>query len=333
MRLSTNRPDRRQAAALVVGALAFGALLLRASRRPRQRSTPATLPPALDADVHEMEMMEGQARYYKRPGTGTPVVLLHSINAAGSSFEMKPIFDHLARTTGRPLYALDWLGFGLSDRPEVRYRPGLCQRQLRRFLSEHVGEAADLVALSLGCEYAAAVADAFPTLIRKQVFVMPTALAADDEGSFVQRAAIGLLSGLGLFEIAFRRLTKKETLRAFYARQVFPEGYAVPDALVDYAYLTTQAKGASNAPRRFIEGALFTRKTARARYRRLSLPTLFLVPQDAGSKVQSFERLTEVVAASEEGLQVRRLRTGLLPHWENEDAFFEILDTFLRTDV
>ena len=330
---STNRLNRRNVAVLAAGVFAVGALVLRATWRRTQRPTPAALPPALGADVRAMEMMEGQARYYERSGTGTPVVLLHSINAAGSSFEMKPIFDHLAATTQRPLYALDWLGFGLSDRPDVRYRPGLYQRQLRRFLSEHVGGPADLVALSLACEYAAAIADVFPSLVRKQVFVMPTALAADDEGSFLQRAAVGLLSGLGLFEIAFRRLTKKETLRAFYARQVFPEGCAVPDALVDYARLTTQAQGASNAPRRFIEGSLFTREAARDRYRRLRAPTLFLVPQQAGSKVQSFERLTEVVAAGTEGLQVRRLRTGLLPHWEDDDAFFETLDDFLEPAI
>ena len=326
-----SRHPRRNAAVVAAGALAVGVLvLLRTSRHRTQRPTPAALPPALDADVHEMAMMEGQARYYQRPGTGTPVVLLHSINAAGSSFEMKPIFDHLAATTRRPLYALDWLGFGLSDRPPVRYRPGLYQRQLRRFLSEQVGAPADLVALSLGCEYAAAVADVFPSLVRRQVFVMPTALAADDEGSFVQRAVIGLLSGLGLFQIAFRRLTQKQTLRAFYARQVFHEGYTVPDALVDYAHLTTQAAGASNAPRRFIEGVLFTREAARDRYRRLCAPTLFLVAQDAGSKVQSFERLTEVVAAGAEGLQVRRLGTGLLPQWETGSTFFEALDAFLE---
>ena len=277
-----------------------------------------------------MGVMEGQARYYARSGSGVPIVLLHSINAAGSSFEMKPIFDHLAERTDRPLYALDWLGFGLSDRPRIAYRPSLYQRQLRRFLSERVGGPADVVALSLGCEYAAAVAVAFPALVRKLALVMPTALAADDEGAFLQRAAVGTLSGLGLFDPAFGRLTEKKTLRRFYARQIFPEDHPVPDALVDYAHVTTRAEGAPNAPRRFIEGALFMRAGARQAYKRLGGPTLFLVPQEAGSKVQSFERLPEVVADGGAQLQVRRLHTGLLPQWEaDREAFFQALDDFL----
>ena len=105
--------------ALVTGSVALGALLTGAvlEKARRTKLSPADeLPPMLDAEVHEMEMMEGRARYYHRPGAGAPVLLLHSINAAASSFEMRPIFDHLAQTTTRPLYALDWLGFGRSIR-------------------------------------------------------------------------------------------------------------------------------------------------------------------------------------------------------------------------
>ena len=277
-----------------------------------------------------MDVMEGQARYYVRPGSGVPIVLLHSLNAAASSFEMRPLFDHLAGRTDRPLYALDWLGFGLSDRPRAAYRPSLYQRQLRRFLSEHVDGPADVVALSLGCEYAAAVAVAFPQLVRQLALVMPTAVAADDEGSPFQRVAVGALGGLGLFSLAFRPLTAKKTLRWFYARQVFPENHPVPDALVDYARATTQAEGAPNAPRYFVQGALFMRDEARRAYQRLEVPTLLLAPRESGSKVQSFERLPEIVADGGARLRVQRLSTGLLPQWESDSgAFFQALDDFL----
>src|SRR5512132_2211731 len=43
--------------------------------------------------------------YVDRHATGRPLVLLHSINAAGSSYEMRPLFEHYMHQ--RPVYALD----------------------------------------------------------------------------------------------------------------------------------------------------------------------------------------------------------------------------------
>ncbi|MFQ5572108.1 MAG: alpha/beta fold hydrolase [Rhodothermales bacterium] len=150
---TTEASDDRNKA-LVTGSVALGAYLTGTVVRWARRSTlppPEALPPSLETPVHTQELMEGRARFYERTGTGVPLVLLHSFNAAASSYETKPIFDHFARTSTRPLYALEWFGYGLSDRPPVRYRPALFQRQLRRFLSEYVNQPADLIALSLGC--------------------------------------------------------------------------------------------------------------------------------------------------------------------------------------
>src|SRR5690625_2713643 len=87
--------------ALVTGSVAAGAIvtgaLVWAFRKRVLRIQ--DLPPAIDADVHEMEIMEGRYRFYAREGKGIPIVLLHSVNAVASSFEMKPIFDHLCAST------------------------------------------------------------------------------------------------------------------------------------------------------------------------------------------------------------------------------------------
>ena len=121
----------------------------------RTLPSPLSLPPALDLDSRPFEVPDGRMQCYIRTGTGPPVVLLHSFNAVASSIEMKPIAEHLVATTDRPVYALDWLGFGRSDRRVLDYLPALYERQLYRFLAEVPDTPADLIALSLGGEYAA----------------------------------------------------------------------------------------------------------------------------------------------------------------------------------
>lgn len=336
-----NDPSTRQGdnlgrtTAVVTGSVALGALLTGAVlRRVRQHNLrlPSAVPPALDASVRTFELMEGRVRFYHRDGAGVPVVLLHSLNAAASSAEMQPLFDHLAAHTTRPLYAMDWLGFGLSERPPVRYSPSLYIRQLRRFLSEYVHQPADLVALSLGCEYGAAVGHSLPYLVRRLALIAPTALAAPDEASLLRQTAVRVADHLGAFEALYYRLTREEALRGFYERQVFRDPAAVPGALVSYARETTQVRGAHHAPRYFVEGALFTRDVARHAYAHLRVPTRFLLPQDASGLIQNFDRLDDLLARNPSYLSATRLPGGLLPHWESPGAFFPVLDDFLSTD-
>lgn len=317
--------------ALVTGSVAIGALITHAvleKARHRAYPLPVRLPNAVNhAQVGALEIMEGVTRFYRRPGEGTPVVLLHSINAAGSAHEMKPLWDHFASTTNRPVYALEWLGFGKSDRPPVRYAPGLYQRQLRRFLSECVGEPADVVALSLAGEYAATVANAFPVLFRKLAIISPTALDSTGERTPFKRALVATAGKAGVFELMFSRLTEEDALRSFYDRQIFASGRAVPAELVEYAYVTTHIRGAHFAPMRFIQGELFMGDYALRGYRSLRTSTFMIIPDQSPSAVQRFD-LADSVATENTNVTLHRTQTGLLPHWEEPEAVASTLDEF-----
>ena len=51
--------------------------------------------------------------------SGPPLLLVHSVNAAASAFEIKPLYDHYARS--RRVYAVDLPGFGQSERGNQHY--------------------------------------------------------------------------------------------------------------------------------------------------------------------------------------------------------------------
>ena len=324
-------PSFLSRAALIGGSAAAGAVavtsLINGVHR-RQQIAPERLPKALSVPTGSMKIVEGKARYYERQGQGVPIVLLHSINAAASSFEMKPLFDHFARTTERPVYALDWLGFGRSDRPSLRYTPELYLRQLRRFLSETVGTEADLVALSLAGEYAASLAASFPQFVRKLVLIAPTSLTTHQQGSPLMRAALGLADATGAFELFFHRLTRRPSLKRFYKEQIFPRS-DVPSPLLAYAHHTSHVLGAHRAPRYFIDGTLFLKDAARRAYHHLSVPTLLVPPVSSAETVQDFSLLPDLLAANSTHMRAAPVGTSLLPHWETPSAFFNVLKLFL----
>jgi len=249
-----------------------------------------------------------------------------------SSREMQPIAGHLIETTDRPVYALDWLGFGRSDRGGVDYSPALYERQLYHVLREVVNAPADIIALSLGGEYAAQVALQAAPLVRRLVLLSPTGLSQDQGPSTPGRLGLALADHTNTFELLYHRLTRRSSLRSYYARQIFLDADAIPDALLDYAEQTAQVRGAHRAPLRFVDGTLSVENVAAEVYARLYRPTLLLTPETPEATVQSFEQLPALLSRNARALSHNTLPGGLLPHWEAPAAFFDTLDAFLSRD-
>ncbi len=320
---------------LVAGGTVAGAYAGLAATRWAYQQTlppPSSLPPALDWESRTLETPQGRTHLYVRPGRGTPVVLLHSFNAVASSIEMAPIAEHLAETTERPLYAVDWLGFGRSDRPALSYTPDVFGDQLYHVLTEALDAPADLIALSLGCEYAAWMGLQAAPRVRRLALLSPTGLTTHRGPSRLGSAALALAGRSGAFELLFYRLTRRASLRRYYERQVFLDADAIPERLVDYAYDTSHVKGAAHAPRRFVDGSLFLPDVAHEIYGRLYRPTLLLTPETPGPTVQQFDLLPTVLDQNDHALTHHTVPGGLMPHWEAPDAFFETLMPFLTSE-
>lgn len=320
---------------LATGAAAGGAYAGLAAARWWKRRTlppPSMMPPALDWETRTLETEIGRSHCYVRPGSGTPIVLLHSFNAVASTFEMKPIADHYAETTDRPLYAIDWLGFGRSARPNCTYAPSHYGEQLYHVLTDWTDAPADLIGLSLGCEYAAWMGLQAAPQVRRLALLSPTGLSAPRGPSRMGRLALSMAGPTGLFELAFYRLTRRPTLRTYYEEQVFLDAEAVSDALLDYAEATAQVNGAPYAPRRFVDGSLYLDNVSHEIYGRLYRPTLLLTPSMPGPTVQSFDLLPSLMDQNDRNLSHETVPGGLMPQWETPAPLFVALDDFLRDD-
>ena len=109
-----------------------------------------TLPPAVDAPRLETRGRSGRLSYYVA-GTGQPMLLLHSINAAASVREVQPAFDHAVRS--HRVYAPDLPGYRFSDRSQRRYDIRLFCDAIRDMLDviarEHGKAPVDALGLSL----------------------------------------------------------------------------------------------------------------------------------------------------------------------------------------
>jgi len=264
----------------------------------------------------------GHLIYYRdNHAAGTPLVLLHSINAAASSYELRPLFQHYR--AARPVYALDLPGFGFSERANVRYTPRLYTQAIADFLAAEVGQPADVIALSLTSEFAARAAVENPSLFRSLTMISPTGLSTKQEAmsgghSLLRRMLLFPVWSQALFDL----LATQESIHAFLERSFVGE---VDKVLDSYAYETTHQPGARYAPFAFVSGCLFSPDIRTAVYDKLTIPVCVLYDEDP---YVSFERLPDLLTSHPNWHAERLIPTRGLPHFEKLDETASDLDRF-----
>jgi pimeloyl-ACP methyl ester carboxylesterase len=281
---------------------------------------------AIDAVWREVDSPRcGRIGYYvDETGGGPPLVLVHSLNAAPSAVEMKPIFDRFRGE--RPVFALDLPGFGRSERGDRDYTPELLADAVDELTGSAVKGRADVVALSLGAEIAARAIVAAPERYSSLCLISPTGFSRRTPPG--PGVVDGIERVLGISFVAdpiFRALTSKASIRFFLARN-----FVGPPAreMIDYAITSAAQPGARFAPFRFLSGRLFTRDALESLYDRLRLPVLVLYDEDPNV---SFDRLEDWLRRGP-GRSAERISPTLgLPHWERLEACVEALERFWGT--
>ncbi|PQJ96391.1 alpha/beta hydrolase [Chromatium okenii] len=269
------------------------------------------LPEALAAPRQHFLTASGEriAYYADTSGTGRPLVLIHSINAAPSSFELQPLFAHYQGQ--RPVYSLDLIGFGHSERPDCAYTPARFSAVIAEFLTKVVQQPADVLALSLSSEFAARATLAAPALVHSLVLISPTGFMTRPLPSArAARITHRLLRLPGLSQWLYNLVASRRSIRYFLGRSFVG---AVPEALIDYAHATAHQPGARHAPLTFLSMQLFTPDAPAQLYDRLALPVLVIADQDP---YITFERLDAFVAAHSTWRSVSLAPHLGMPQWE-----------------
>jgi len=308
------------------------------------RRAQSDLPPALDGQRHEInDRRAGRLSYYvnsprisgrnvSTPAEGQrPLLLLHSINAAASAHEVKPLYD--VYSARRPVYALDLPGYGFSDRGERPYVPQLMVAAINAMVSqmrsEHGDVAIDALSVSLSCEFLAHAAHGKPESIRSLALVSSTGFRqttathgppeANRGRPWLYRLLTFPFSGKPLF----RLLTSRPSIR-FFLRKTWGHK-EIDEGMFEYACVTAKVPGAHRAPFHFLSGYL-TSADIRSIFRDIQQPA-WLVHGVRGD-FTDFSRTDAVAHKSNWRISV--FQTGALPYFEVPQEFIEAYDEFLE---
>ena len=256
----------------------------------------------------------GRVAVYRSESTvqATPVLLVHSVNAAASAYEMRTLFAHLAQD--RPVVALDLPGYGLSERADREYTPTVMIEALTAVL-DSIDEPAHVVASSLGAEFAAQMALLRPDWTRTLTMLSPTGFGrARAKSPDVESNLTRILDVEPVAQLLFRALTAEPVIRWYLAKNFVGD---VDPGLVAYANMTAAQPGAHHAPFAFIKGRLFTADVLERVYAAVTCPTLVLYDRDPYT---DFADLPAFVASHQNWEAERIPGTAGLPHIEAPES-------------
>ncbi|KMO39038.1 alpha/beta hydrolase [Methylobacterium variabile] len=317
---------RQAATVLGLAAVAGGGAWLAYSRLAIDHRLP--LPRALPGRLDALDTEAGRvALYGSDEGSGPPLLLVHSVNAAASAYEVRPLFLH--ERGRRPVYALDLPGFGASERGRRRYTPDLMVAAIHAAAAEvrrrHGGAALDALALSLSAEYLARAALERPGDYRRLALISPTGFDARLSGRAPPGGHRGkdrlraVLDAPPFGRAVFDALVSRPSMRFFLEKTWGSTD--IDEGLLDYGYASAHQPGAEHAPFCFIAGHLFP-TDATALYEALDLPVLVI----HGSRGDFVDYRDLPRFAGRRNWTVERLPTGAFPHFEDLAAVTRALD-------
>lgn len=232
------------------GAVAAGGALFVTARHVL--TTPQPLRSGLEGDA-KVDRKHGGDLYYTvaGPEDALPVVLVHDFYAGASSYEYRSVFSRLARQYR--VYAPDWLGFGMSERPPLAFTGEFYATALAGFLRDVVQRPAIVIAAGRAANVAARAASDEPDLFERLALVSPEIEAGmrldPTAGQTVARTAQRISLGM----LPYALLSTRPLLRRMALERA--DGAASEDAL-DHQYASAHQFGGQYALLALVTGEL-----------------------------------------------------------------------------
>jgi pimeloyl-ACP methyl ester carboxylesterase len=283
---------------------------------------------------HEIASAAGRLTYYsagpQAESKWPPLLLIHSINAAGSAYEVRPLYEHYRQS--RTVYALELPGFGHSERGPREYSVRLMTDAIlimaREIQNIHGRGQIDALAVSLSSEFLARAVTELPLAFRSAALVSPTGFRSRDATTKWQDGTRGMPWLHGLLEFPlwseglFRLLTSRKSIRYFLNKTWGSR--EIDEGLLEYDYLTTHQPGAQHAPYYFVSGFLFSEGIAKI-YHSLTLP----VWMSHGVRGDFVDYSNKTQVEGRANWSIRVFPTGAMPHFEVTTDFIAAYDAFL----
>ncbi len=184
-----------------------------------------------------------------------PLLLVHGFGPGTSSYEWRKNVDALSEHFR--VYALDLLGYGLSDRPAIDYTPETYADLINDFLKEVINKPAVVVVRGESCAFVIANAYRRPQLFERLVLVAPPTSVIEETVPGPVNLALKLALGLPVVgQSIYNALTSRRAIENYYDRRGYHNPGLITDELSEYLFSSAHQPNARYAAAAALTGNL-----------------------------------------------------------------------------
>lgn len=219
---------------------------------------------------------------YTVAGSGSPLLLLHGLDAGRSMTEWRALFDILA--DHHTVYAFDWLGWGLSDTTPEGYNATDFAEQIANFIADIIGEETAVMAAGQAAIFAILAARG-GAQISRLALVCPVPPAPDAPSgesraeAMLQRDLSGKLLGTPVLGVAILNWLRS---RANLQKEARGHGFfdkEMAECESELWHVAAHQKGSESGQRALLQGAFGC--DWRAAWSEIEIPSLLLWGRNA----------------------------------------------------
>lgn len=278
-----------------------------------------------DSGNEYYEWRFGKVCYHKK-GSGTPILLLHDLTVGSSSYEFSKIMDVLAEN--HEVYAIDFLGYGLSEKPNITYTNYLYVQQVNDFIKKVIGKKTDVLATGDAVPVAVMLCHSNPELIHKLLFINPQNLYDLNQIPSRQTKIMKTVMELPILgTFIYNLYTSPSAVREDFETKYFYDKDRIKEEYID-AYVEAAHKNDYHSK--------FSYTSYLGKYMNTNIiQALKEISQNiyiiAGREKENNKTIAENYTYYNPSIKTKYVeRTKQLPHLEQPTDFLEILDSFLK---
>lgn len=180
--------------------------------------------------------------YYSVTGEGKPILLVHNLKEDSSSIEWSELIPRLSKKY--TVYAVDLLGCGLSERPDITYTSYMYTQLVNDFIRNVIKRKTNVVAAGRSASFVLEACSINGDEFEDIVLINPDSIRNFRKApSKRTRSAVFILKFKIIGTFLYHIIAKKKHVQQDFEDCYYYDREHIPEALVDYYYESAHIGG------------------------------------------------------------------------------------------
>ncbi len=266
--------------------------------------------------------------YYKKIGSGPPLLLIHDLTPYSSGHEWNKVLNKIAKT--HTVYRIDLLGCGRSDKPSLTHTNYLYVQLISDFVKHIIGEQTDIIATGLSGSFAIAACHNDNSIIRKVILVNPSDVNLLDKIPDKHSKITSQLINLPVIgTLLYNLLTRRENIETLFKESYFYDRKKIDNDTVSTYY---EAAHMGEGSPKYLFSSLSGRYTTvnlKHCMKSLTNSIYIIMGKDEERQTEITEQYKNLLPSIECAVIPE---TKHLPQLEKVDEFIEQMNLFLEDE-